>query len=105
MPQPYRPRRTCLAVPGGADQRRGDALGLPGRDRGGRGGRANLDVIVLPKVAAPDYPADFMASIGMQASRKLAMVTAAKGRAAGLARRGAAGPGSAEHSPAGQRLG
>jgi citrate lyase subunit beta/citryl-CoA lyase len=41
-----------------------------------------------------------------EASRKLAMVTAAKGRAAGLARRGtAAGPGSAEHPPAGQRLG
>jgi citrate lyase subunit beta / citryl-CoA lyase len=50
-----------------------------------------------------------------EASRKLAMVTAVKGRAAGLARGGAvgpgpgragsAGPGSAEHTPAGQRLG
>jgi citrate lyase subunit beta/citryl-CoA lyase len=40
-----------------------------------------------------------------EASRKLAMVTAAKGRAAGLARGAAAGPGSAEHAPAGQRLG
>ena len=91
MTQPYRPRRTCLAVPGssprflekarglavdevfldledavapaakagrparggrgaergrlgeqdprGADQRRGHPMGLPGRDRGGRGGR------------------------------------------------------------------
>ena len=37
-----------------------------------------------------------------EASRKLAMVTAAKGRAAGLAR---GGPRSAEHAPAGQRLG
>ena len=52
-----------------------------------------------------------------EASRKLAMVTAAKGRAAGLARRAATpgtvtpgtgspgGPGSAEHPPAGQRFG
>jgi citrate lyase subunit beta / citryl-CoA lyase len=42
-----------------------------------------------------------------EASRKLAMVTAAKGRAAGLTRRGPAagpGPGSAEHPPSGQRL-
>jgi citrate lyase beta subunit len=44
-----------------------------------------------------------------EASRKLALVTAAKGRAAGLARRtGTPDPGglsSAEHPPAGQRLG
>jgi citrate lyase beta subunit len=39
-----------------------------------------------------------------EASRKLAMVTAANGRAAGLTRRGRAA-GSAEHPPAGQRLG
>jgi citrate lyase subunit beta / citryl-CoA lyase len=36
-----------------------------------------------------------------EASRKLALVTAAKGRAAGLTRSTA----SAEHPPAGQRLG
>ena len=41
-----------------------------------------------------------------EASRKLAMVTAAKGRAAGLARRGAAaGPRSAEHPPGPEGLG
>jgi hypothetical protein len=44
-----------------------------------------------------------------EASRKLALVTAAKGRAAGLARTGAPGPGpagaSAEHPPGGERLG
>ena len=40
-----------------------------------------------------------------EASRKLALVTAAKGRAAGLARGPAAGPGSAEHAPVGERLG
>ncbi len=39
-----------------------------------------------------------------EASRKLAMVTAAKGRAAGLAR-GTGRPESAEHPPGGQRLG
>jgi citrate lyase subunit beta/citryl-CoA lyase len=45
-----------------------------------------------------------------EASRKLALVTAAKGRAAGLARTQEAAPGpagasSAEHPPGGERLG
>ena len=45
-----------------------------------------------------------------EASRKLALVTAAKGRAAGLARTGGTAPGavgasSAEHPPGGERLG
>jgi citrate lyase subunit beta/citryl-CoA lyase len=38
-----------------------------------------------------------------EASRKLALVTAAQGRAAGLTRT-RAGPGSAEHPPPGERL-
>ena len=42
-----------------------------------------------------------------EASRKLALVTAAKGRAAGLARPALSrsGPASAEHAPGGERLG
>jgi hypothetical protein len=45
-----------------------------------------------------------------EASRKLALVAAAKGRAAGLARTrapasGPAGAASAEHAPGGERLG
>ncbi len=218
MTQPYRPRRTCLAVPGSsprflararglavdevfldledavapaakADARRAVAAAL---NEGGWGNKAravrindvatpwayrdvievveaagaNLDVIVLPKAAAPDHvrwldlllgqveqaaglepgrigieaqieDASGLAEVdsiaaasgayaeatGVQhrgavmlgdemideASRKLAMVTAAKGRAAGLARRTGTGdpggPSSAEHPPAGQRLG
>ena len=38
-----------------------------------------------------------------EASRELALVTAAKGRAAGLSR-SPAGPGSAEHPPRGERF-
>jgi HpcH/HpaI aldolase/citrate lyase family len=121
MAPPFRPRRTCLAVPGSSlrflDKARGlpvdevfldleDAV-APGAKPGARGAviqalngggwegkirAVRINDATTGAVMLGDEMID-------EASRKLALVTAAKGRAAGLARTRAFDPGPPQPQP------